>query len=149
MKTVRRVRDRSYGKEGIFGTLTVDGTDFKCVTVERPWMDNEPNISCIPEGTYPLKLEYSVRFQRKLFELKNVPNRSEVKIHNANFASQLNGCIALGSDIMRFKNNRNVHGVVSSVDTLTHFMSIMGKDLDAQIIITREENFENFGLERV
>ena len=29
--------------------------EFICWTVERPWLDNQPNISCIPEDTYYMR----------------------------------------------------------------------------------------------
>lgn len=70
---------------------------YKFDTIERGWLDNKKRISCIPEGTYPIVLEYSNRFKQELWELKEVPNRSECKIHAANYSRQLNGCIALGN----------------------------------------------------
>ena len=44
----------AYSPMGTFGVLTVD--DFECYTVERPWLDNKPRESCIPEGVYRLEL---------------------------------------------------------------------------------------------
>lgn len=83
------------------GTLHVMSFDdneilFTCKTVEPPWKDNHRNISCIPEGQYEMLLEYSPRFKRMLWELKDVKGRTEVKIHTANHSRQLNGCIAPG-----------------------------------------------------
>jgi len=66
------------------------------VSLERGWLNNKSNISCVPEGTYKLKLEYSPRFDKFLWELYGVPKRSECKFHAANYWRQLNGCIALG-----------------------------------------------------
>lgn len=66
-------------------------------SLERGWRNNQNSISCVPEGTYPLKYEYSPRFKKKLWELYDVPNRSECKFHAANYWRQLNGCIALGN----------------------------------------------------
>lgn len=43
-----------------------------------------------------MKFEYSNSFREFLWELKNVPGRSEIKIHVANRPSELLGCIALG-----------------------------------------------------
>jgi hypothetical protein len=65
-------------------------------TLELPWMSNRRGVSCVPDGRYKLVFEYSPRFRRKLWELKNVPGRSEIKIHPANHTGQLHGCIALG-----------------------------------------------------
>lgn len=65
-------------------------------TLERPWKDNEPQTSCVPLGRYPMRLEHSPAFNRLLWELKDVPGRSEIKIHPANRVAELKGCIALG-----------------------------------------------------
>lgn len=69
---------------------------FTAISLERGWRNNESNVSCVPEGTYPVVLEYSPRFKQDLWELKEVPNRTECKFHSSNFWHQLNGCIALG-----------------------------------------------------
>jgi hypothetical protein len=74
--------------------------NYSCKTLELGWKNNEKNISCIPPGTYDIVLEYSPKFDRDLWELKDVPGRTEIKIHPANFYDQLHGCIALGD---RFK----------------------------------------------
>ncbi len=66
-------------------------------TLERGWQDNQKRISCVPVGIYNLKLEFSDKFGRDLWELYGVPNRSECKFHSANYWRQLNGCIALGN----------------------------------------------------
>ncbi|AUC15403.1 hypothetical protein BTO06_09750 [Tenacibaculum sp. SZ-18] len=82
------------------GTCTIYDADgfplFSALSLERGWRDNKKNISCIPEGIYPVVLEHSTRFKKKLWEIKDVPNRSECKFHSANYWHQLNGCIALG-----------------------------------------------------
>jgi hypothetical protein len=75
---------------------------FSCVTVEPPWRGNQPFVSCIPPAPmqdwreYPLK---PTRFRNKYatLEVCGVPKRSEIKVHVANTASQLQGCIALGN----------------------------------------------------
>lgn len=86
------------------GTLTVYDYDkypveksvFQCHCLQLPWENNQPNVSCIPDGIYPLVLEWSEKFQMFLWEIYEVPNRSECKIHTANYVKQLNGCIAPG-----------------------------------------------------
>lgn len=83
------------------GTVSVIFVDdvICCWALELPWKNNRQNISCVPAGEYPLVLEYSPRFNDVLWELKDVPGRSECKIHPANLLSQLSGCIAPGLDI--------------------------------------------------
>jgi hypothetical protein len=43
-----------------------------------------------------MALTMSNRFKRKLWEIKNVKGRAGIRIHSANKASELHGCIALG-----------------------------------------------------
>ena len=69
---------------------------FQCRTLELPWRDNAKGLSCIPPGCYPLVYEWSPRFEMMLWEIYDVPGRSECKFHTANYVRQLNGCIALG-----------------------------------------------------
>lgn len=93
-------------------------------SLERGWRDNQSNISCVPEGTYPLKYENSPRFRKHLWELYDVPGRSECKFHAANYWRQLNGCIALGN------KHKDIDGdgdpdVTSSRDTMIKFHELM------------------------
>jgi len=66
--------------------------------LELPWQNNQRMVSSIPEGEYPIVLEYSPKFKTNLWELYGVENRSEAKIHVANFTKELNGCIGIGTD---------------------------------------------------
>tara|TARA_R110002124_G_scaffold281430_1_gene455703 strand:- start:62317 stop:62748 length:432 start_codon:yes stop_codon:yes gene_type:complete len=74
-----------------------DNIEYIGCSLERGWKDNQSNISCVPEGNYDLKLEYSPKFKKDLWELYGVPNRAECKFHAANYWRQLDGCIALGN----------------------------------------------------
>ncbi len=95
--------------EGTFGSLAFGEQVVN--TVELPWRDNVRQISCIPPGTYECAIVQSPRFGR-VYEVKNVPGRSHVLIHPANFAgdeslgwtTELQGCIALGERHGRIKN---------------------------------------------
>lgn len=76
------------------GIIILNG-EFVCCTVERPWLDNIQNKSCIPCGIYLIEWGYSERFGESL-RLRDVPGRSGILIHKANFAKELRGCIAPG-----------------------------------------------------
>lgn len=89
---------------GTFGVLALGAQEW--YTVERPWDDNKPSVSCIPAGTYELKLGafYSGdgiggKPDYPAYELLNVPGRALIKIHKANLASQVKGCIAVGKEL--------------------------------------------------
>lgn len=92
--------------------------------MELPWINNQPRISCIPEGQYPVVLEYSSKFRSKLWELYQVPNRSEIKIHTANFTHEIEGCIALGLS-HRDINKDGIMDVVSSRKAIDKFHNLL------------------------
>ena len=48
------IRD-TFTKESTIGKLYINGESF-CDTLENPWLDNQRNISCIPEGQYKVRL---------------------------------------------------------------------------------------------
>ena len=79
--------------EGTNGALLFNGAAI-CSTIELPWKNNLPRISCIPEGKYKLMKRYSPHFKWHL-EVKDVPGRQLILIHPANDAvTELKGCIA-------------------------------------------------------
>lgn len=83
------------------GTLTcpgVPGTDaLACVTLEPPWKNNQPKVSCIPAGVYEVVITLSPRFGRPMPHLLNVPNRTEIECHYGNTVSDTEGCILVGT----------------------------------------------------
>lgn len=89
--TPRLILTRTLAKQGAtLGTLEISGPVFKhYVTLEN-------SAKIFPAGTYNLVYEHSNRFKRQLWEFKGIPRRSEIKIHNANTAEQLDGCVAIG-----------------------------------------------------
>jgi len=123
------------------GTCVVLDNDnfptFSSLSLERGWMNNQNKISCVPIGLYELKLEYSDRFKKELWELKGVPNRTECKFHSANYWDQLEGCIALG---LRYKlvNNDNYRDVTNSADTMLAFHFALKDYKEAMLMITGE-----------
>lgn len=90
------------GDQGIFGRWVLGGRTWP--SLELPWRDNQPYVSCIPPGRYQCEFNYSRTFKRKLYLVKGVEGRSGIRIHGANWAgdvkmdyySQLLGCMAPG-----------------------------------------------------
>jgi hypothetical protein len=70
-----------------------DGTVFD--SIERPWKDNHHGISCIPTGTYKCTWFDSPK-HGWCYLVNDVPERSDIEIHSANWSWQLLGCIAIG-----------------------------------------------------
>lgn len=69
---------------------------FKAASLELPPRNNMRGVSAIPPGEYDMRFEYSRKFRRKLWELKGVEARSEIKIHVGNYITDTRGCILLG-----------------------------------------------------
>lgn len=103
-------------------------------SLERGWKNNQNNISCIPEGTYKVVLEYSDRFKKDLWEIKGVPNRAECKFHSANYWYQLNGCIALGRKRIDI-NSDGYADVTSSRDVMNEFHELLKGEKEAVLIV--------------
>lgn len=84
---------RRYYPNGTNGSLWLQQRRI-CYMIERPWLENRRNVSCIPEGKYPLKRRYSKRYGWH-YLVDEVKNRSLILIHPANNALQeLQGCLA-------------------------------------------------------
>jgi len=86
-----------YHPKGTLGVIKLDSETF--YSVERPWLDNAPNVSCIPEGTYQMGWRDSPRFG-ETWHVKDVPERTYILIHAANYPDEVHGCIALGQYLM-------------------------------------------------
>ena len=91
------IRD-TFSKESTIGELFLNGERI-CDTLENPWQDNQRNISCIPEGIYPVRLrlprESGTRDYIHLL-VKDVKDRDYILIHIGNTAKDTSGCILVG-----------------------------------------------------
>ena len=67
-------------------------------TLEPPHRDLVNNIKpyCVAEGLYPLKMEYSKKFDEMLPELKETGDIAESKFHVGNWVSDTLACILPG-----------------------------------------------------
>jgi len=98
MNTIVRLEQT---EQGTFGVFLIEGL-IRAITMELPWRDNQVNISCIPEGVYQLKNRTfwgGSGNHGYTFEVQDVPGRTHILLHPANYASQLQGCIACGSRV--------------------------------------------------
>jgi len=67
-------------------------------TIERPWLDNKKNISCIPAGNYKttfLPKSASGKY-RNVYHLQDVFKRLGILTHNGNLVHHSKGCIIIG-----------------------------------------------------
>jgi hypothetical protein len=112
-----------YEQEQVLGVLLVlDGLKvvFQGVCLEPPWLNNQKYISCIPEGQYSLKFEYSHRFKMSLWEFKGVDGRAEVKFHIGNKFIHTQGCPLVAYKVGDIDND-GVRDVLYSKRALENF----------------------------
>ncbi len=84
------------GQEGVF--YTPDGKAL--YSLERGL--NDPDHAGIPEGRYKVIPGVMATSGHHRAQLVAVPGRSGIFIHNANYASQLEGCIAVAAQYQGF-----------------------------------------------
>ena len=87
----------AYAPFGTFGEMMLPN-GIKIYSVERPWMGNKPNISCIPVGVYQLKKDtYKGLYEN--YAVQDVPDRSAIEIHRGNVPTEFKGCIGIGMEL--------------------------------------------------
>ncbi len=102
-------------------------------TIELPWKDNEPDVSCIPAGIYTLKSYNSVK-HKDVWEYQDIPNRVYCLLHPANYAcnvkdteghiihlNELEGCTAVGFGI-----DESVPMITRSQDAMAYLRTTIG-----------------------
>ena len=127
-----RVRLERYGYTpvGTFGRLILKGHSW--VTVELPWRNNEPNVSCIPTGTYPLRKAIhhistpDPNDDYEVYEICEVQGRSAIHIHIANHIGHLKGCVGPGLSGPSIAHSQL--GVWNSDAALAQFMAEMNDE---------------------
>lgn len=117
LTTVRITRIASRA-DGSFSTLAINNLPI-AVTVERPWLNNQKSVSCIPAGTYLAKRVLSPKFG-DTFEITEVPGREHILFHKGNIMEESHGCIILGEYFHTW--NSGQCSVASSGDAFAEFM---------------------------
>lgn len=129
MNTIHLVRDIKCTNQ-IMGQLFVLNKKmeivFRCFTLELPWKKNQPNVSAIPEGTYKVVKRYSAKYKNHL-HLLDVPGRSFILLHEANFVRELQGCIAVGEKRLDIDKDGLID-VTSSVATKNKLLGFLGNE---------------------
>jgi len=122
---------------GTFGRLSF--ADGLWHTVERKWVNNEPNISCVPAGAYtvhPLTQEFLLLIGGTVAAYSSdlrppVVTRYSCGIHAANLAVDVKGCIGPG---MRRGEIGGVDAVLESRTALAEIVERMD-NRPAQLVI--------------
>jgi len=123
---------RTYGSAGVNGKLLFYGEEI-CRTLELPWKDNQPGISCIPEGHYPLRRRFSPRFKNH-FEILGVPGRKYILFHAGNDAlKELRGCIA--PVLQHTGEGRGLHSRMALQKMKDRLYPVLDKGIELTLII--------------
>lgn len=133
------VNNTTFGK--MYFTPAKGATILVGVTAERPWLENKKGESCIPCGLYKLEPHNSAKHGSVVafvnpelavyHQEAEIPKellgkaRSACLIHAANWAAELEGCVAPGKAIIDFGPPKGL-GVSSSRPTLNELRALWG-----------------------
>lgn len=106
---------------GTFGILKINKRVF-CITLEPPWRENAPLVSCIPEGQYRAVRVKSPKFE-ETFKLIAVWNRTLIEFHPGNIADDTEGCIIVASEFPKLRSKNRM--VLNSGSTFRRFMALL------------------------
>lgn len=91
------IQRQTEGSSCITGTILVNDRHV-AHTLERPNINNTPQISAVPAGTYQATVRFDHADAWRL-ELQDVPGRQNVQIHVGNWVNQTRGCILIGASV--------------------------------------------------
>lgn len=106
--------------------------DFKFFTLELPWLDNQPNVSCVHPSIYKAK-KYNSPTHGLVVLLEDKFGRTWIEIHAGNFTHQILGCILPG-DSIKYVNDDGTPDVTNSKATLNKLMSMLPDEFEISIM---------------
>ena len=89
MATIHLIRT-SKAVKAVWGKMFLGGVVGEITTLE--------NVDyVIPDGTYPVSVTYSPRFQKNLPLINKVPGRSGIRIHTGTIPEHSKGCVLVSA----------------------------------------------------
>ena len=94
MRTITLIRTRKAGL-AVTGKLSFEmvNRQYDTETFTQPTLENANFL--IPPGTYPVEVTWSPKFRKFLPEIKEVPERSGIRIHMGSKPEHSKGCVLL------------------------------------------------------
>ena len=94
MRKITLIRTHKAGL-AVTGELSFEmrNRQYDTETFTQPTLENADFI--IPAGTYPVEVTWSPKFRKFLPEIKDVPERSGIRIHMGSKPEHSKGCILL------------------------------------------------------
>jgi len=125
-----------HGETQTLGELDIFSDDdnliFTCKTLELEEDVNAVRDDCIPKGIYTVVRRFSEKYKNH-FHILDVPNRSYILIHSANYSRQLLGCIAVGHAHVDIDGD-GLKDVTSSKATMERLNEILPNEFELQIL---------------
>lgn len=120
--------DRTYGEFGTPGILRDAAGNPLCFTIERARTGKYP---CVAEGTYLARRYDSPKHGPGTWQLENVPGRTNIQFHIANWPHELLGCIAPGERPALNPKTREP-GVEKSRVAYLRFMALTAGEMEIE-----------------
>lgn len=130
------------------GFFKKDDGEIICKSAELPWRDNQKNISCIPDGTYPIRKVGHLRWA-----VDDVPNRTLIRVHPGNFINlkeidskedDTDGCIMPGMKWgkMTQPNRSNFLAIKESTEGCKKLDEVLGEGTHSLTVETVDQERE-------
>lgn len=107
------------------GILIEPSSSFLIHTLELPWRDNKNSVSCIPEGEY--QVSYLAKSNsgkyRRVYHVRDVPDRAGILIHSGNTTRDTKGCILVG---MKMGTLAGLPAILQSKIALQRLRNLLG-----------------------
>jgi len=126
-----RILRVSQTDDGTFGVFLADYNLPFALTLERKWLYNKKDESCIPPGDYICQRITSPKFG-ETFEITHVQNRTHVLFHKGNIQDNSRGCILVGES---FDPVGKGYGITHSGDGFAEFLQRLNKVQQFRLVI--------------
>lgn len=134
---ITRNKDNKYQTLGYFVLRDNDKILLTGKTLELPWVDNKPRVSCVPSGEYIAKKRWSEKYKDH-YEICDVPDRSLILIHAGNYRKDTKGCLLLGNMFLDIDGDKYLD-ILNSKKTLQLLEEKTSfEDLEVKIIAKKQ-----------
>lgn len=115
-----------YNRKLTLGMIKIKGPDHLPIyTLENPWLNNQEDISCIPEDSYVCEYYFSSKFRRGGFRITGVLDRSDIVFHQGNRVRDTEGCILPGLSLGSYQEEP---AVLYSKKAMDYLQSLLGNN---------------------
>jgi hypothetical protein len=122
--------ERAYYDDCTIGRGKYKGFNF-CV-LELPDLDNQKDISCVPEGIWKAKKRISPGKGYEVIEFISVPNRTFIQAHYGNYTRQLLGCQLYG-DGLKYIDGDDIIDITNSEQTIKKLLAMLPDEFEINI----------------